>query len=71
MAYNAPPHVTTGQLATASDENTYTVDNIVALRNGEIALTNQATDDFITASSSTQLSRMGSADMKIWTEVYT
>jgi hypothetical protein len=65
MAYNAPPSVTTGQLATASDHNTYSKDNIIALRAGEIALTSQAAGDVITASSSTQLSRVapGTAGM--------
>lgn len=71
MAYSAPPAVTTGQLATASDHNTYTKDNIIALRAGEIAVTSQAADDFITASSSSQLSRMGATDMKVWVEVFT
>lgn len=70
MAYSVPPAVTTGQLATASDHNTYTKDNIIALRAGEIAVTSQAADDFITASSSSQLSRMGSADTKLWMEVF-
>lgn len=70
MAYNAPPAVTTGQLATASDYNTYGKDNIIALRAGELAITSQAADDFITASSATQLSRMGSADTKLWIEVF-
>lgn len=71
MAYNAPPAVTTGQLATASDHNTYTKDNIIALRVGEVAISGQQADDFITASSATQLSRKGSAEMKTWIEVYT
>jgi len=31
MAYNTPPAVTTGQLATASDYNTYVKDNIISL----------------------------------------
>lgn len=70
MAYNAPPAVTTGQLATASDHNTYTKDNIIALRAGEIALTSQADDDFIKASSATQFTRQGSADVKLWMEVF-
>lgn len=70
MAYNTPPSVTTGQLATASDHNTYTKDNIIALRNGEIAIASQDADDFITASSATQLSRIGSADMKLFIEVF-
>lgn len=70
MAYNAPPSVTTGQLATASDHNTYSKDNIIAVHAGEIALTSQAANDFIIASSATQLSRMGSANMKSWIEVF-
>ena len=70
MAYSVPPAVTTGQLATASDYNTFVKDNIIALRAGEIAIASQAADDFITASSATQLSRMGSADLKLWVEVF-
>ena len=71
MSYNAPPAVTTGQLATASDHNTYTKDNIIALRAGEIALTSQAAGDFVRAASATQLERLTTEEMKAWTEVFT
>ena len=47
MAYNAPPPVTTGQLATASDYNTYVKDNIIALKAG--AATNGVHELFIPA----------------------
>lgn len=70
MPYSAPPSVTTGQLATASDHNTYTKDNIIALRVGELAISGQQADDFIKASSATQLTRQGSADIKLWIEVF-
>ena len=71
MSYSAPPAVTTGQLATASDHNTYTKDNIIALRVGEIALTSQAAGDFLRATSATQLERMATEEMKAWIEVFT
>ena len=47
MAYNAPPSVTTGQLATASDHNTYSKDNIIALKAG--AATNGGHQLFVPA----------------------
>jgi hypothetical protein len=54
MAYNTPPPVTTGQLATASDYNTYIKDSIIALRTGAIAIASQAANGIPYATSTTQ-----------------
>lgn len=71
MAWTSIVLVSTGELATAAVQNSQVLGNLNELRQGGIAITNQAADDFITASSSTQLSRKGSADMKNWIEVFT
>jgi len=70
MAYNAPPLVTTGQLATASDYNTYVRDNIVAVHAGEIAIAGQAVGAFVSAASATQLTTTGQGDLKLLMEVF-
>jgi hypothetical protein len=61
MPYNAPPVVTTGQLALASDWNTYIKDNIIELRGGGVAIASQAAGDIVYASSATQLARLANA----------
>ena len=58
MAYSTPTNKTTGDLISASDWNTNTVSNPIALRAGEIALTSQEANDIIYASSATQLARL-------------
>ena len=61
----------TGELVTASLGNTHWRDEFNELRPGGLAIASQAADDFILASSSTQLTRQGSADIKLWIEVFT
>lgn len=58
MAYTAPLAVTTGSLATASQYNTYTKDNIIAIYAGAMAVASQATGDLMYASSASQLGRI-------------
>lgn len=60
----------TGTLITATIWNADIKDNVNALYTGAMALTSQAADDWIGASSSTQLERRGSADVKLWIEVF-
>jgi hypothetical protein len=62
--------VSTGELATAATHNTQVLGNLNELRQGGIAIDDQQAGDFITASSDTQLSRMGSAAVKIFCEVF-
>lgn len=71
MAWTTIVPVSTGELATAAVQNTQVLGNLNELRQGGLAITNQATGSFITASSSTQLSAMGSANLKLWVEVFT
>lgn len=55
---------------TAALFNTHIRDNLNELRGGGLAIASQAADDFITASSSTQLSRRGQADVILHTQVF-
>jgi hypothetical protein len=57
MAWTTPTTRTTGTLITASIWNTDLVDDLVALRGGGIAVTSQAANDVLYASSGTQLTR--------------
>ena len=58
MAYVTPTTVLTNDLIAAGDWNKNTVDNPIALRTGEIALTSQAVGDLVIATSATQLGRV-------------
>lgn len=58
MAYVTPTSKTTGDLIAATDWNQNTVDNPIAIRTGGIAISSQAANDVIYASSSTQLARL-------------
>lgn len=69
MAFNAVNPVVVGG-STKKDHYDRVLDNTVALRAGAIAIPSQAAGDFITALSSEQLSRIGSADLKLWIEVF-
>lgn len=70
MAWTNPTSRTTGELITASIWNTDIRDNLIELRQGGVAITSQADTDFITANSSTQLTRMSRAALKILSESY-
>ena len=71
MAYVAPSNKAVGTLITAAVWDQDIVANVVAINAGAIAIASQAADDFILASSVTQLTRQGSADIKLWIEVFT
>lgn len=58
MAYVAPTTRADGYVVDASEWNKNTVDNPAALRSGEIAVTSQAANDLIIATSATQLGRV-------------
>lgn len=70
MAYVAPSTRSTGTLITAAIWNQDAVANPIAINAGAVALASQESDDFIIASTATQLTRMGSADLKVMTEVF-
>ena len=69
-AWTAPRTWVAGELVTAAQFNTHIRDNENELRAGGLAIASQATDDFVLASSATQLTRQGSADVKLWMEVF-
>lgn len=58
MAWSTPSSRSAGTLITAAIWNQDVVDNPVALRTGGIAISSQAANDFVHASSSTQLARV-------------
>lgn len=58
MAWTAPKVFIAGTILPASDLNTYLSANDTVLRTGGLALASQAVDDFIYASSTTQLGRV-------------
>ena len=70
MAWTTIVPVSTGELATASVQNTQVLGNLNELRQGGVAITTQAADDFVRASSDTQLTVMTAAQMKIWVETF-
>lgn len=70
MAWTTIVPVSTGELATAAVHNTQVLANLNELRQGGLAISGQTADDFILASSATQLTRQGSADIKLWMEVF-
>ena len=69
MAFNATNPVLVGG-ATKKDHYDRVFDNTLALRTGEMALTGQVVDDFLFASSTTQLSRRGMADVVLLHQVF-
>jgi hypothetical protein len=71
MPWSTPKTWVAGVVLPASDLNTHLRDQLLVLRGGGLAITDQEADDFITAISTTQLSRKSTAEMKTWTEVYT
>lgn len=70
MSYVAPSTRSTGFLVTAAVWNQDVVANPIAVHAGEIALTSQASQDFIVASSATQLDRIDQAGVVIMTQVF-
>ena len=58
MAWTTIVLVSTGELATASVQNTQVLGNLNELRTGGLAIASQAALDFISASSATQLARL-------------
>lgn len=65
MAWAAPSSRTTGTLITAAIWNSDVVDNPIALRAGGIAVASQAAQDFLYASSASQLARLAAVDGKV------
>lgn len=61
MAWTTPRTWVAGEVVTAALMNTHLRDNLDALRTGGIALASQAAQDFIYASSATQLARLAAA----------
>src|SRR3990167_3193231 len=61
QSFTAPRTWVTSELVTASLLNTHVRDNLIVLRAGGIAVTSQAANDLIYASSSTQLARIAGA----------
>jgi hypothetical protein len=59
MAWTAPRTWVTGELVTAAILNTYVRDNQDALRSASLAITSQAANDILYASSTTQWARLG------------
>ena len=60
MAWTTPKSWSTGYKVLASDMNAFVSDNDNALRDGGLAVTSQAANDILYASSSTQLARSAS-----------
>ena len=58
MAWSTPAPRLTNDLIAAGEWNQNTVNNAIALRGGEIALTSQAVGDLVIATSATQLGRV-------------
>ena len=61
MAWTTIVLVSTGELATATVQNTHVLGNLNELRTGGIAIASQAAQDFLYASSATQLARLAAA----------
>ena len=59
MAWTAPRTWVSGELVTAAIFNTHLKNNFIALDGGRLALTSQAANDILYASSATQLARLG------------
>lgn len=65
MAWTTPRTWVAAEVVTASLMNTHIRDNLDVLRAGGLALSSQAAQDFIYASSATQLSRLAAVSGKI------
>jgi len=65
MAWTAPNLWVAGAVLTAAQMNTYVSDNDSALRAGGLAIASQAANDFIYASSASQLARLAASDGKV------
>ena len=65
MAWTAPKTFVAGTVLTAAEMNTYVSDNDTALRAGGIAIASQAANDFIYASSASQLARLAASSGRI------
>lgn len=61
MAWSNPSSRTTGYLVPASVWNSDCVDNPIALYGGALSITSQAANDFLYASSATQMARLAAA----------
>lgn len=61
QSWTTPATWTAGQLVTPSQLNTHLRDNLTVLRAGGIAMTSQAANDLVYASSSTQFARIAGA----------
>jgi hypothetical protein len=61
MAYVTPTTRADGYVVDATEYNKNTVDNVIALRTGAIAIASQATGDVVTATSATQFGRVAPA----------
>lgn len=70
MAWTTPRTWTAGELVTAAIGNTHWRDNLNALREGGMAITNQANGRIVVASSSTQLSINKNAFVKNFCEAF-
>ena len=70
MAWSTPSSRATSDLVTSAIWNQDVVDNPTALRTGAIAVTSQAADDFIVASSATQLTRIDMNTVVLFAEVF-
>lgn len=70
MAWTTIVLVSTGELATASVQNSQVLGNLNELRQGGLALTNLQAGDFVGASGSAQLVRIDPLEVKLFTEVY-
>ena len=70
MSWTTPRTWVALEVPSAAMFNTHIRDNSNELRAGGLAIAGMTANDFILASSSTQLTRQGSADIKLWMEVF-
>lgn len=61
MAWTSPRTWVAGEIVTAANLNTHLRDNLSELRTGGLALSSQAANDFLYASSASQLARLAAA----------
>ena len=65
MSWTSPMTFIAGTVLTAAQLNTYVRDNTNELRAGGLAIGSQAANDFLYATSATQLARLAAADGKV------
>lgn len=70
MAYVGPSTRSTGTLITAAIWNQDVVNNPIALYGGAMSLTSQTAEDFICATSSTQLKRVDHANVMLQVRLF-